>query len=83
MRKLYQLPQLKSVKSLYIEIYDLTITQFCLWIGGLFPNLNKLTIKVQPDFDQAKQFRETVQTEFAQLEELQLINQDCLSICTN
>ena len=80
-RKLYPMPQLPSIKSLYMEIYDLTTEQFCLCIGGLFPNLTELTVKIDPEFvSERDRFRAKVQEEFTHLESLVIVDQDCLTV---
>ena len=49
--KMNSLPVLLSVRVLYLEIFDLTIDQFCGHVAPLFPNLEVLTLKCL-EFDQ-------------------------------
>lgn len=59
-------PQLNTVSTLYIEIYDITIKQFCVIISILFPNLRELTVKVDPDFNK-KELLKKLSDKFVQL----------------
>ena len=47
---LYELPQLRSIKLVYLEISSLTEQQFFYWIPPLLPNLEQLTLKCDYEF---------------------------------
>ncbi|KAJ6216121.1 hypothetical protein RDWZM_007278 [Blomia tropicalis] len=66
----YRIPQLLTVQTLYLEIYDVSIEQFIHWIGSLFPNVKVLTIKCEYDRNERIDLRSKSTIEFKQLEQL-------------
>ena len=79
---LYELPQLRSIKVVYLEINSLTEDQFFHWIPPLLPDLEQLTLKCDYDFEvqddknenqEMGRFKTRIRQEFHQLRALKLI----------
>ena len=68
LEQLHRLPRLTTVKSVYLEIYDLSIWQFCTWISHLFPNVQKLKVKCDYEAKTIAKLKEWARKEFKQLE---------------
>lgn len=73
MNKLFQVPALKSVTTLYLEVSHLSLDQFFTWIPTLFPNVTNLTLKSDyEDCRELEQLREGLGREFSRLQRFKL-----------
>lgn len=56
--RLYSLSQLTTVTDLKLEVYNLSKEQFRYWIGNLFPNVEKLVLRIDIEDSERMSFQE-------------------------